>query len=1065
MDRDDIFQDDPSNRSPLALEQGTLLNDQFRVGRVLGVGGFGVTYLAFDEVLEMVVAIKEYLPNDIAVRETDGDTIHPLSSAGGTQDFEYGLERFLQEARTLAKFERHSNIVRVRTFFEENGTAYLVMNFYEGRTLAEYLEDRNGFIPEEEALLILEQVVDGLAAVHGEEILHRDIDPNNVYLADDGTVVLLDFGAARTAVGERTQSMSVVLKRGYAPHEQYHSHGDQGPWTDVYACAATLYRAVTGYKPPEAAARILDDDLAEPSELVPSLSEATNEAIVEGLEIRPDDRPESIESFAELLPDPPPDAEPGWIGETTSLERGADLEGTAELQVTATHACRLYVDGQQTATLPPAKSFTIGVEDGTHRLRAVRTDRTSSGQVTVTASGTNVEEGTGETRLSLDALVWQDVVSVSSGEPTVVEIDFEADAAGAPETTVTEGGGDSLSGETMKGETVTPGEGRTDGTAETAETVRPGGGAEPTEEGAVAAEGDAPPESPPRSERAPEEVPGAVQVEVDRPAHLFVDGEQIVLLDSEEQHSLDLSPGTHRLRAEAADGPERWEQDVGVVKGKSQSVQIALDRSETHDRGTVVSEASLQYVALGVGGLVLLLMFGWWGLSNERPRPRPDRLYTTADAALVDVVANDRDPDGSTLRVQSVASVPDSVGRVTVVDSARLRFRPASTFAGTARVSYVLADAAGDTAHARVTLQVPFNGTQQVVTSDLDQPQVVHADSLGDDGDLDVVIASLGDRAVSWSQNALADQGEFQAPRALDSAVDGAVDVHTADLSGNGRVDVLSASLRNDVVAWYENRGGGEFSAPRPLTTTADGAVSVRTADLDRDGDPDVVSGALLDQTVRWYENAGDGTFSEGRLVTANVRGLETLHVTDLDQDQVPDILVVSYQDSTISRYEPTRQADSLRFVERPPIGTDLREPIEVHTADVTGNGRKDVIAGKAGEESIVLFENRADPTQDELTFDDGRVLVSDLRTVEAIDSGDLDGDGDLDIFAASFDSDKIVWFENESNGTFGTPQPIATRVPDVLSLEVADVDRDGHLDVLTASQAENAVLWFENRL
>jgi hypothetical protein len=291
------------------------------------------------------------------------------------------------------------------------------------------------------------------------------------------------------------------------------------------------------------------------------------------------------------------------------------------------------------------------------------------------------------------------------------------------------------------------------------------------------------------------------------------------------------------------------------------------------------------------------------------------------------------------------------------------------------------------------------------------------------------------------------------------------VDVHTADLSGNGRVDVLSASLRNDVVAWYENRGGGEFSAPRPLTTTADGAVSVRTADLDRDGDPDVVSGALLDQTVRWYENAGDGTFSEGRLVTANVRGLETLHVTDLDQDQVPDILVVSYQDSTISRYEPTRQADSLRFVERPPIGTDLREPIEVHTADVTGNGRKDVIAGKAGEESIVLFENRADPTQDELTFDDGRVLVSDLRTVEAIDSGDLDGDGDLDIFAASFDSDKIVWFENESNGTFGTPQPIATRVPDVLSLEVADVDRDGHLDVLTASQAENAVLWFENRL
>ena len=300
MERDDIFQDDPSNRSPLALDQEVLLNGQFRVGRVLGVGGFGITYLAFDEVLEMVVAVKEYLPNNIAVRKTGSDSVQPLSSSGEEKDFEFGLKRFLQEARTLAKFEAHPNIVRVRTFFEENGTGYLVMNFYEGRTLAEYLASRNGFLPEEEALLIMDQVVDGLSAVHGENILHRDIDPNNVYLADNGTVVLLDFGAARTAVGERTKSMSVVLKRGYAPHEQYHSHGDQGAWTDVYACSATLYRTVTGYKPPEAAARILEDDLAPPSELVPSLSDATNEAIVQGLEIRPDDRPQSMEENREM---------------------------------------------------------------------------------------------------------------------------------------------------------------------------------------------------------------------------------------------------------------------------------------------------------------------------------------------------------------------------------------------------------------------------------------------------------------------------------------------------------------------------------------------------------------------------------------------------------------------------------------------------------------------------------------------------------------------------------------------------------------------------------------------
>lgn len=179
----------------------------------------------------MVVAVKEYLPNDIAVRKSGSHTVEPLTSLGEPQDFEFGLKRFLQEARTLAKFEDHDNIVRVRTFFRENGTGYLVMNFYEGRTLAEYLEARNGFLPEAEALLLMEQVFDGLSAVHEAGVLHRDIDPNNVYLADNGTVVLLDFGAARSAVGERTQSMSVVLKRGYAPHEQYHSHGDQGTWT------------------------------------------------------------------------------------------------------------------------------------------------------------------------------------------------------------------------------------------------------------------------------------------------------------------------------------------------------------------------------------------------------------------------------------------------------------------------------------------------------------------------------------------------------------------------------------------------------------------------------------------------------------------------------------------------------------------------------------------------------------------------------------------------------------------------------------------------------------------
>jgi serine/threonine protein kinase/predicted regulator of Ras-like GTPase activity (Roadblock/LC7/MglB family) len=429
MQREEVFEDDDVERGPLALEQETLLDDQFQVGRVLGVGGFGITYLAYDKVLEMVVAVKEYLPKNIAVRENNSQSVHPISSGGKSRDFEFGLERFLQEARTLAKFEDHPNIVRVRTFFEENGTGYFVMNFYEGRTLAEYLAARNGAISEQEVLLIMDQVLDGLEAVHDQNILHRDIDPNNVYLADNGRVILLDFGAARAAVNERTQSMSVVLKRGYAPHEQYHSRGNQGPWTDVYACSATLYRALTGYKPPEAAARMLDDDLVPPEELVPSLSETTNEAVMAGLSIQPDDRPQSISEFRSLLPSTPEEASPEWVGEqrTTDLPTASP---DAELQVSATHPCRLYVDGSKVADLLPSEQYALGAEPGTHHLRAVRTDQEADRQPTVTAAETSQDEGH---FVSLDEVIWKGVVTADRGSPAAVEIDFDdPDAAQTP---------------------------------------------------------------------------------------------------------------------------------------------------------------------------------------------------------------------------------------------------------------------------------------------------------------------------------------------------------------------------------------------------------------------------------------------------------------------------------------------------------------------------------------------------------------------------------------------------------------------------------------------------------
>ncbi|PSQ96899.1 MAG: hypothetical protein BRD55_04445 [Bacteroidetes bacterium SW_9_63_38] len=1043
MERDDVFQDDVSGRSPLALDQGTLLNDQFRVGRVLGVGGFGITYLAVDEVLEMVVAVKEFLPNDIAVRKSDGNTVQPLSSetgAVGGQDFEFGLERFLQEARTLAKFEAHENIVRVRTFFEEKGTGYLVMNFYEGRTLAQYLEARNGFLPEEETLLIMEQVADGLSAVHEEGILHRDIDPNNVYLADNGTVVLLDFGAARSAVGERTQSMSVVLKRGYAPHEQYHSHGDQGPWTDVYACAATLYRTLTGYKPPEAAARILDDDLASPDELVPSLSGATNDAVLQGLAIRPDDRPRSMEAFSALLPDPSPDADPGWVGEISTTEVAAEPDdASAELQVTATHPCRLYVDGSRTAELAPGEAYTLGVASGSHRIRAVRTDQAGTGTATVTDAGTEGQVD-GETRMSLDNLVWQTVVSVAINEPKDLDIDFSEEASG------------SLADEHrgMEGETMRADAAATEAPAEPEEAPdtadASAGSEEDAEEGARE---DAPTESP---------APASASEAADNGEDESVDPSAAAPPERGAPSEADRDPAeTVREAAEWA----RAAAQTAVRTGRERVGTGAEVAVET------MRESPRRVAAAGAGLIVLLILLGigWWATSNRAPTAVPDRVVTMSDSVTVDVLANDRDPDGQSLRVVRAGGPPDSVAQVTVIDSEKLRIQPTDAFVGTATVDYTVTDGTEATASAAVTLGVPFNGQRQVVSQSLEQPQVVRADSLGDDSSLDVLAAALGRPSVAWSENARSDTSGFQAPKPIGTAIDGAVDLHSADLTGNGRVDVLAISLRDDMVAWYKNEGRGTFGERKTLSADLDGASTVGTADVDGDGDADVVVGAVLAQTVVWFENKGGGEFRDGVPIATDVQGLETIHIADLDRDDVPDVLAVAYQDNIINRYEPAdSSSDSLRFVERPAVGTDLQEPIEVHAANLSQDAPPDLLAGTVGAESLFLFENRTDRDTLE-AFGDKQMLAREARTIEDIEAGDLDDDGDQDVLAAAFDSGTVVWVENKGERTFAPPRTIAMGVPNVISIDVTDVDGDGDLDVLTASQADNTIGWHENRL
>jgi len=282
--------------SPLHLPAGTALHDQYVLGRVLGHGGFGITYLAWELNLACKLAVKEYLPHGVAARTTGDTTVRPFS-AQARQDYEWGLEKFLDEARTLARFQQTPGIASVRNFFRANGTAYLVMEYLDGITLATFLDQNNGRLPFQTVVNVMAPVMEALSQVHGAGILHRDVSPDNIFLTRTGKVKLLDFGAARYALGQQSRNLSVILKEGYAPEEQYRTKGVQGPWTDVYATAATSYRCLTGQIPPPSLDRMSQDELVSPRALGVDIDERVEQCILKGLAVRQGDRYQSIEDF------------------------------------------------------------------------------------------------------------------------------------------------------------------------------------------------------------------------------------------------------------------------------------------------------------------------------------------------------------------------------------------------------------------------------------------------------------------------------------------------------------------------------------------------------------------------------------------------------------------------------------------------------------------------------------------------------------------------------------------------------------------------------------------------
>ncbi len=325
------------------LDPGQRLGD-FLITRVVGQGGFGVVYEAEDLTLQRRVAIKEYMPAQLAAR-SDG-VVHPVSSRYA-KTFELGRRSFLAEARLLAQFS-HPGLLEVLHFWEQNGTAYMVMPFYEGRTLDHVLANGPNVVTEAWLRAVIRPVLDALEHMHGEDCYHRDVSADNILICNDGKALLLDLGAARRVIGESDRAMTVMLKPGYAPIEQYADDPAcrQGPWTDIYSVAALLYFAVTNRMPPASASRVMHDSLPPLSTLqLPGYGRRFLEAIDRGLSIRPEERPRTVGEFRSLL---------------FAASPGDDIEGMRATDSSADEdACESAREPQACAAAPGAKRPTV----------------------------------------------------------------------------------------------------------------------------------------------------------------------------------------------------------------------------------------------------------------------------------------------------------------------------------------------------------------------------------------------------------------------------------------------------------------------------------------------------------------------------------------------------------------------------------------------------------------------------------------------------------------------------------------------------------------------------------
>lgn len=1103
MDRDDIFQES-GDRLPIALPSGTLLRDQFRIGRVLGAGGFGVTYLGFDELLERPVAVKEYFPRHLAVDRTEENNVEPRSSAQD-KDFDFGLQRFLQEARTLAKFEDHPNIVRVRTFFGENGTGYLVMNYYEGFTLEEYIESQSGWLPEDEAMFIIHDVLDGLEAAHDAGVLHRDIDPSNIYLNGDGRVVLLDFGAARTAVGERTQTLSVMLKRGYAPHEQYHSRGEQGPWTDIYACAATLYRTLTGYKPPEAPARVMNEDLVPPIEISPSLSQQINDAVVTGLEVLPQNRPQSIQAFRDLLPEPPGIQAAAWIEGNYSPhdhDLGTADQGDAVVDVSADADCRLYVNGKVSEILEAGETVSLNLSRGSHRLRAVRTDRAaaSGGTATLTTTATTTASADSD-YVSLRDLIWQSEVSANPESPTAVYVRFNDDgdqpqSVAAEAETDTDHPPASTSPQPPTGDT---------------ETIRAGEEEPPDASNPDSADTDAP-----RGDAIPlDDVESAEGAQLSSSASTDSDsGESApgdsTPNDSTPSNSTPADPASRdmsgsgvvssgsRSPASAASDDDSAQSDIAVAvhhaskAAKKAGRQVVQGASTAFRRTRDATTSTAQSLAQKVREADLPAFLSTKpaepvsrnGTEVQSGTTRPD-----AGAASGQRAPSAEEPtDGSTTD-EPGTPVPGSalqIGGAAVLVLILIvggwwAFFSGGAPAQPANQPPVTGDDLATTQSSVVTINVTRNDSDPEGRSVRLASVVALPGSIGAVSQLDSARIQFrpaeGFAGVATIQHTVMD--------ADSNFADGVARVHVpfrteptrvftaprdpqmlapADLTGDGTLDLLTATYAGRrILAFAADRAD-----PVEVMGGAEGAIDASAADMDGDGDTDVLAAAFRDDAVYVIQNVstGDGalSFAEPMALPGEVEGALLAQPADVNGDGQTDVIAASRIQGQILWFENQSASGGFTFSEPKTIATDFGGLEAVIVVDVDGDGDPDVVSGDYRNDVVAWHENTGDGSFTSHTVD---AAATDVITVAA---ADVDGDGRRDLLASTASDDRVMWYPQAARDSadtgpvrFGDPQLISSDVDDPESIAVADVDQDGDADVLSASFRSGVVAWHEN--